>query len=772
MKKNSLRKNSPKRKSKKAVSGGKHRFSLWFSTAVVVGVGLVAYWNSFDVPMVFDDFLTIQNNQSVRFGGASILAFGSRALLFFTFTINYALHEQAVWGYHLVNLILHLLNGLLVLLIALFTFRRVEIEESKARIYSLLAATFFVCHPIQTQAVTYISSRSETLSTLFYLLAFLLFVRVPVRWIGFGLSLVVCAILYVGLQVKETVISLPAALLVYDFLFLSRGDARQLLSRWKFYAMFLGGVLAAGYYLLTGPLRAAVGSAQVGNLTPWYYLITETKVILNYIQLTLLPIGQNLDHLIRPSTSLLEPVVLASSVTLVSLLVLAWFVRIQCPVVAFSILWFFVTLAPTSSFVPIVDFMFEHRMYLPMVGICMSFPILIDLFGRTLKERIRFKPRLVPVAAGILTALTIATVMRNEVWRDEVTLWADVVEKSPEKSRGHNALAMSYFRKGEFAEGLRTAREALELIPEQRNSFTDSIGNMLLQLGRYEEAVEVFGEAAAFEAAKTGPDTHFVGMEYNNQGVAYLWQWRALRSNRQNISTASFEEGKRRILEPALEAFNRALEWRSSMRFTSLDSYVNVMYDLGRSGELRREQEAIVAELDWETIFEEVEELDVGEQFVGQFPLTEQGFESKYILGKLGFNADDFETAVAYFEEAAELYPLIELFWFNYGYALDRLGRQEQSIEAYTEAIRINPIFIEAHHNVGQLRIRRMEYDLAISNFEEVLRLYPGHVSANLRLGYIYLEMDQHETARGHALTVLDSSPNNTEALDLLARIG
>jgi tetratricopeptide (TPR) repeat protein len=718
--------------------------------------------------MVFDDFLTIQSNEGVRFGDNlfSPQTRGGRGLLYLTFAVSYALHEQEVWGYHLVNVTLHLLNGLMLLFIALYTFRRLEIEESKARIYALLGALFFVCHPIQTQAVTYISSRSETLSTFFYLLAVLVFVRAPSRSIGFVLSLFVGAIMYAGLMSKETVISLPAALLVYDFLFLSGGKVRGVLDRWKFYLPFLVGGAAAGYYLLTGPLRNAVGSAQVGNLTPWYYLLTESKVILRYIQLTLLPIGQNLDHDIYPSTSLLEPVVLASSVTLVCLLGLAWFVRIQCPVVSFSILWFFVTLAPTSSFVPIVDFMFEHRMYLPMVGICMSFPILIDLFGRTLKERIRFRPRLVPVAAGILTALTIATVMRNGVWQDEVTLWADVIEKSPGKLRGHNALAMAYFRKGEFDEGLRVAREGLELFPEQRNGFADSIGNMLLQLGRYDEAVEVFGGAVASEAAKAAPDTHFLAMEFNNLGVAYLWKWRVLRINQQNISTASFEEEKRRILEPALEAFNRALEYESGMRFTSLDSYTNIMYDLGRGDELRRDREAILAELDWEAILAEVEELDGAELEDGT------GFESTYILGKLGFNVDDFETAVAHFEEAAELEPRAPLFWFNYGYSLNQLGRQDQAIEAYTEAMRLNPVFVEAHHNVGQLRMLRMEYDMAISNFEEVLRLYPGHISANLRLATIYLEIDQPAVARRHALTVLETSPNDREALDLLARIG
>ncbi len=746
MKKKSAKKNSPTRKPK-TTNRVKYQFPLWLAAAVVILVGVIAYWNSFDAPLVFDDFLTIQNNDFVRFGDVlSFRPFGARSLLYMTFGINYALHEQDVWGYHLVNVTLHLLNGLLILLIALYTFRRIEIEESKARIYAVLAGAFFVCHPIQIQAVTYVSSRSETLSTFFYLLALFVFVRAPSRWIGFGLSLVVGTIMYLGLLSKETVISLPAGLLVYDFLFRSRSSLRELLSRWRFYVTFLVGGTVAGYYLLTGPLRNAVGSAQTGNLTVWYYLLTQSKVIVHYLQLTLFPIGQNLDHDVPPSVSPFEPAVFASLLVIAGLFAIAWFTRLRSPVVAFSIMWFFVTLAPTSSFVPIIDFMFEHRMYLPMAGICLSFPILLDLFGRTIRERIRFRPRLVPVAAGILTALTIGTVMRNEVWRDEVTLWADVVSKSPEKLRGYNALAMSHFRKGEYDQGLRVARQGYERFPDQRGAFADSIGNMYLQLGRYDEAVETFSDAVETEAAKTSPNEDFLSMELNNTGVAYLYKWRLLQGNQQNISVSAFEAEKRRILEPALEAFSQSLEYDSSMRFTTLDSYVNVMYSLGRGDELRLAREAKLAE--------------------------SEDFESRYALGKLGFNADDFETAAAHFEEATKLEPAEHLFWFNYGYSLDQLGRQEDSIEAYTEAILLNPVFIEAHHNVGQLRMLRQEYDAAISNFEEVLRLFPGHVSANLRLAYIYVDINQPEVARQHALTALDTSPNNQEALDLLARIG
>ncbi len=147
MKKKSAKKNSPTRKPK-TTNRVKYQFPLWLAAAVVILVGVIAYWNSFDAPLVFDDFLTIQNNDFVRFGDVlSFKPLGARSLLYMTFGINYALHEQDVWGYHLVNVTLHLLNGLLILLIALYTFRRIEIEESKARIYAVLAGAFFVWSP-------------------------------------------------------------------------------------------------------------------------------------------------------------------------------------------------------------------------------------------------------------------------------------------------------------------------------------------------------------------------------------------------------------------------------------------------------------------------------------------------------------------------------------------------------------------------------------------------------------------------------------------------
>src|SRR5689334_10209484 len=142
----------PKRDPKKHQPAVSFQPGLFLSIAVLALLGLISYWNSFDVPFVFDDLLTIQANSGVQFGDflkPQLLA--TRPLLYLTFAINYQLHGQQVFGYHLFNLVLHVLNGILVLSIATHIFSRCDSTKDFARLFGLLAAALFVVHPIQTE---------------------------------------------------------------------------------------------------------------------------------------------------------------------------------------------------------------------------------------------------------------------------------------------------------------------------------------------------------------------------------------------------------------------------------------------------------------------------------------------------------------------------------------------------------------------------------------------------------------------------------------------
>ena len=165
-------------------------------------MGVLAYWNSFDVPFVFDDMDTIERNSAVQFGDLLTrvpAAFWRRTLLFITFAANHAVNGQNVWGYHVVNLLFHLMNGILIYLVAKHIFSRF-FRYDLSNSFSILAAIFFIVHPVQTESVTFISNRSELLSTLFYMLALLIFVRRRPEQIDFRFSLVIAALLAIAIS--------------------------------------------------------------------------------------------------------------------------------------------------------------------------------------------------------------------------------------------------------------------------------------------------------------------------------------------------------------------------------------------------------------------------------------------------------------------------------------------------------------------------------------------------------------------------------------------
>ncbi len=701
---------------------------ILLAPAVLLLLTGVAYWNSFDAPLVFDDLLTIQSHAGVQFGDNLRPSIGTtRPLLYLTFAINYALHGQKVWGYHLVNFTLHFLNGILVFLIAQHIFRRSASSETEARTYALLAAGFFLVHPLQTESVTYVSSRSELLSTAFYGLAVLSFVKRDERKIGFLWSLIVAALFLVGLLAKETVISLPAVLLAYDFLFLSGASVRGILSRWRFYITFVAGGIVAAYFLVTVVLRGAIGTT-VSHVSAWQYFLTEIRVIVTYIRLLVLPAGLNLDYDFPPSNRLLEFPVIASLLALIALFVLACHLRRRQPVISFSIFWFFITLAPTSSFIPIPDVIFEHRLYLPLMGVSLAFPLLIGYVAGFLKPKVRL-----PVAAAcavLLLVLSVGTILRNQVWRDETSLWNDVTVKSPHKARPYNSLGTAYFKRGEFDRALEVAQRGfrnVENVSDQR-AFQQTMGSIYIQMHRYEEAVAAFREATQVE------NKYLASTAYNNVGVAYAYM----------AGTKSGVE-KRELLTNAAEAFRKSTDLDESM-FIAFDSYVNVLCESGGKDDLENKLQSKLKK--------------------------RKDYRAYYGLGKIAFLSGDYAQAVQYFNEALQLDASQKLIFFNQAYALNQLKRRDEARDNYLHAIRLDPLFAQARHNLALVYMQANNFPKAIDSFEDVLRLDPNSLSAHLNLAKISIQLGNRNAAREHLSKVLSIAPEQQEAAALLRELG
>lgn len=710
----------------------------WLVLGVLLGLTLVAYWNSFDAPLVFDDLATIQQNAGVRFGEFDWNPLSGRTVLYLLFTANYIWAGQNVWSYHLINFVFHFLNGVLIFFIAGRIFQRVGMAAMKAAVYAALAAALFLVHPIQTEAVTYISSRSELLSTFFYLIGLFLFVVSPEKKLGFSFSWVFAVLFLLGIGSKETVITLPATLLLYDFLFLAEGRLRNVFSRWRFYITFVVGGMAVIYYFLTGPLRNSIGGGASGNLSSTAYFLTQLRVVVRYIQLLFLPVGLNLDYDFRPSAGL-EPAVIASFLFLCGIVVLGWFLRRRAPVFTFSIFWFFITLSPTSSIVPILDVIFEHRLYLPLAGVCLSFPLLVEMVHTRVRTRMALPGSPVFCSGLLLIGLAVGTISRNQIWRDEVRLFTDVVSKSPHKERPYNALSWAYFKRNDYANTVATLQKALEMIPDKYIDFSETLANVYLKAGKYDEAVDLFTETTRrFEGQRAA-------LAYNNLGNAYMYKWNALQSQASQMSPDAFAAATESVLAPAAEAFSKGLEILPDLA-PALDAFINVTYGRGKVAEIEAKA---------------VEALKYKEDF-----------NNLYVVGKSAFLAGDWIRANEYFERAEKLRTEVKILYFNHGYALAALGHDDQAIENYLRAIRIDPIFYEAHNNLGLIYMRKSEYAKARENFEEVLRFEPKHFSANLNLAKIHKSQGRTAIARSYLQSALEGSPGNPDAVSMMKELG
>jgi tetratricopeptide (TPR) repeat protein len=718
---------------------------------ILVGLFLItvaAYWNSFSVPFVFDDLQTIQRNATVHFGefnGLSAILFGTREILFKTFALNSLWSGQEVWSYHVINFVLHLLNGFLLFAIGSRIFGYTETNPTRRDIYAALAASFFLVHPVQTESVTYISSRSELLSTLFYLAGLFVFICWPVRRIGFLCSLVVGILYFLGLGSKETVITLPAIIFVFDYLFLSKAQLRPIVSRWRFYLVYVVGASAAIYFLLAVILKGTVGGGVAQNLSPWPYLLTETRVLVHYVRLIFLPTGLNLDYDFRHSGSIFEPAVLSSIVFLCALLFLAWWLRRRQPVLAFSIFWFFITLSPTSSVVPIADVIFEHRLYLPLAGVCLSFPLVVGVAYKQLRRRSEENNSAFALAACssvIVVALIVGTMMRNYVWGDEVRLFTDVLSKSPFKERPYNDLAFAYYKRGEYERAVAAMEQAMEKLPNHASNSWDMLANMYLKQGLYDKAIALLQKEIDISTGDR------LALAYENLGVAYSYIWNDLESHRNQFNSADFDLRKEQVLAPAAVAFSKALEIEPDM-WASLDAYVNVMCSRGKGSEV--EAQAI-------------------EQLKTATGLKQ--FAALYTIGEVALNNEDYAKADVYFDQAEKSKDNVKILFYNHGYALNALKKPDRAIEKYLQAIRIEPIFIEAHHNLGLIYMDRKEYGKAIESFTEVLRLDPKLVSAHLSLASIYIAEGKRDLARQQVSIVLQLSPGNKQAMMLMKQFG
>lgn len=450
---------------------------------LIAAAGLAAYANTFEAPFVFDGLPLENRLRALTWNPAEWFGTNPRTIGFFTFDLQYSLHGRWLPGFHAVNLAIHVVAALALFGAVLVTYRGprmpAAVQRDAAGI-ALASALLFELHPLQTQAVTYLYQRFESLMGMFFLMAVLCF-ALAVRggaaptWRRAGWFLGAWLGVIFSIGSKEVGAAAPLVLLWYDRVFAATSWRDLWRRRWWFHLPFLAVFAAGGIYLyLQRHHYAAGGIFDPEKMSPLTYALTQPEVICRYLRLTFWPRGLCLDWAWPPAdtaTRIVPPLL-----ALLALLGFTAWAAVRLPAVGFLLGSFFLILAPTSSFAPIVDLAFEHRMYLPLAPLAVLVVVAARAGLHEAAERFGVEQRpiravLTVIAMTVVIALGVTTYLRNEVYRSGVTLWRDVVEKVPGNPRGYSSLAWHVeLEAGDTIAAIRLNRKALRLKPDLANA--------------------------------------------------------------------------------------------------------------------------------------------------------------------------------------------------------------------------------------------------------------------------------------------------------------
>ncbi|MBI5478562.1 MAG: tetratricopeptide repeat protein [Deltaproteobacteria bacterium] len=428
----------------------------------ILALALACYWNSLSVPFHFDDQHMVLDNDFLRRPEARRgVGVHERGLLLLTLAANYKLGGLAVWHYHAVNLALHALNAVLVFFFARALLRRLR-RERESEWAGLLAGSVFAVHPFATEAVTYISSRSALLGATFYLLGALVFLKARYEWrSSVRAAALVLPCFALACAAKQDGATLTLAVLIIERRVPRPAGER----RWawvKYHAPAVACVLLG--VAIAGPTVVRFVAERAPQHPVGRYLLTEPWVALLYLRLLVVPVGLNVDPDV-PAVVLWSARALAGLGALGTTVWFFWRFGRRAPVVAFALAWFYVGLLPSSSLIPLEDFMAEHRAYLGSVGIVLLLAWVVAVAAARIAARQRLRWLVPALAAAWVVALAAGTVLRNRTWQTGARLWTDAIEKSPRKARPYSNLAIYLLESGDLSAAEESLHKAVSLNP-------------------------------------------------------------------------------------------------------------------------------------------------------------------------------------------------------------------------------------------------------------------------------------------------------------------
>lgn len=478
----------------------------WLAPLVLAVAGFVVYANSLQGVFLFDDGPHILSNVRIRrLWPPEYLSASRRPLVDLTLALNYALGKLRPWGYHLFNVVVHVLAALVLYGVMNQALRRTAGAagpSSASGSLALVVALLWEIHPLQTQSVTYVIQRAESMMGLFYLLCIYCVLRGAesrrsALWYAASLGSFTA-----GLGCKIVAITAPLMVLLCDVCIIGGSFHGAWRRRWRLYlCMVLVAVLVGVSPLARGVFDVTNTGATVGfgfpDISPIRYALTQPGVLLRYLSLALWPAPLCLDYRWEVAAGWAE--MAPQLLVIATMFVIGLWLMFRGTLLGLCMMSFVLILGPTSSVVPIKDVLFEHRLYLPLGGVVTAVTVCGYLWLQRAMSAVEVQPFakrvvLVGVTSVAILGLSVATTVRNRTYASAVGMWEDVIQKRPDNARAFEQLGTSLVMAGRHGEAIRAYDRAVEIDP----AFASAHGNLataLLQTGRTADAARAYERA-------------------------------------------------------------------------------------------------------------------------------------------------------------------------------------------------------------------------------------------------------------------------------------
>ena len=788
------------------------------------------YFNTLEGPYIFDDYPNIIDNFHIRITQLSLKGLidagfksvaSNRPIANISFALNFYFHQYNVFGYHLVNVIIHILAGLFLFLLIRDTLRithkipsGLDIHESvKPTLLAFVVAIIWLVHPLQTESVSYIVQRMNSMATMFYVLSIWCYVKgrltkSTMRWSLYA-GCLISALLALG--TKEIAATLPVFIFLYEWYFFQDLD-KLWIKRKIIPILIVSAVLLVLLYLLFGRnfLQSMALSYQVREFTITQRLFTELRVVMLYISLILFPspLWLNLEYNFPLSLSLFHPITtLFSFVFLSGVLILAIILARKERLISFCILWFLGNLAIESSVLPL-ELVFEHRTYLPSMFLILLIIVIAYRFLR--KEWIT-----VGIISIIVTVFCIWTYQRNSVWSYEGALLQDCLKKSPYSARCYNNLAEYYIRHSEYDKSLKLLFESLKYTKSYQYVIYGNIGYAYLKKNQYDKAIYYLNQAG--NTLSFTPQYNaiiFLGFALEKSGrlsEALIQYQKAIQENPNSdlahnylgkflAKNGSIEEGKAQIMEalrlnPAyLDAYismanilqqqgkiNEAINYyRQALKIDpiSVDAYYNLGIVLAKQG---REIEAIdsfTQAIKYSTInfpdarkylaelyFKRGELQKTIEQCQQLLLFNQDDTKTKQILAEVLDHKNKIDTNIIRVRRAIKSNPQNPALYYQLGDLLRMEGNFDEAIRCYQKSIFIFPRFSQAYQQIAVIYSLKGDDAEAVSFLQKIIEVNPDDPNSYYNLACLYSKMNNVGESTRWLKSAVDKGFHNIDLL-------